>query len=126
MLGAGAIALSRDDVFELLVRREGKRGASELIVHRDDEGRPRPARKVVHRGGVHKKSLVPLVADALQSVEAEGPREKRASWLLRASFGIAGIVAQPLELRHEQGAWIPDYAVITKPFSIVLLEVKAP
>jgi hypothetical protein len=116
--------LSEDDVFRLCMQREGVRGASELIVYRDEEGRPRPAREVVHRGGILQKSLVPL-EDHLHAIAAEGTREKHAAWLLRASSCISGIVAQAIELRDDEGSWIPDYIVVTKPFSIILLEVKA-
>ena len=39
--GSEGFDLSEDDVFRLLMQREGVQGASELIVHRDEKGRPR-------------------------------------------------------------------------------------
>jgi len=118
-------ALSANDVYQLLLQREGVRNGVELVVSRDDKGRPRAARRIVHRGGVLKKSLLPVPGIELEALEAEGGREKLAGWLLRASGCVAGAVAQAVTIQGANGAWIPDYAVVTAPFSIVLVEVKA-
>lgn len=126
MIGPDGETLSPADVLRIIAARARRLGDTEVIVSRDDAGEPCSARRVVHRGGVNKKSWVPLPSNE-QAVAAEA-FERHAAWLLRALWFVAGFASQPLtlvvEVGEHRGAWIPDYAVVLLNGQVVLLEVK--